>query len=69
MLIHNNCIKFENVADIEDVERLIPLVKRFLLDDITEWEGDIMRIVKGATGVVVIFKGNNFRETINEGDF
>jgi len=69
MSIHNNCIKFENVSDIGEVERLIPLVKRFLLDDITEWEGDIMRIVKGSTGIVVIHKDDNFKETIDKDDF
>lgn len=69
MLIQNNCIKFENVDDIEDVERLIPLVKRFLLDDISEWEGDLMRIVRSTTGIVVIYKNKNFKETVDESNF
>lgn len=65
MLIPNKCIKFENVTDLEDVERLLPIVKRFLFDDITSWEGDIIRIVENPTGVVVIFKDETFVETID----
>jgi hypothetical protein len=65
MQLHGNKITFENVEDLEDVERLLPIVKRFLLDGIDIWEGDIIRIVKGSTGILVIYKNKNFKETIN----